>query len=373
MKKFISEATSYSIALIIALGIAYFFHMLATRFLGVSGYAEFSKYFGILIFLTIPTTTLQSFVAREVVQGKNCSGYIIKKLLYLLVPISIILIFLGNGYSAISLFIILYFLSIYRGILQGEFKKIKLSINLILEAVFRILLLLLLIKIFKFGYIGALLSFGIAYFLVFIPGLRFKYGNEKINLKPLISFIFASIIIFYPTSIILYLSSYSLSISQLSSFGIIILLSKFLIFISLALGMAYLPRAMNGERVKNLLISILSLFLVTIPFIFYPKFFTFFFPKFYSSYLIQYLPLSTISMLIMGISYLLMNYFWSKKKDWYLIIPGIIYITIQTFFSFSKNLNLQILGMIISSSTLLVLLISSRFLEDFLNKVHFVH
>ena len=372
VKKFISEATSYSAALMVALAIAYLFHILATRFLGIPGYAEFSKYFGILTFLIIPTNTIQSFVAREIVQGKNCSGYIMKKMIYILVPISIILLFLGNGYLVISLFIILYLLSIYRGLLQGEFKKLSLSLNLVLEAVFRISLLFVLIKIFNLGYIGALLSFGIAYFLVFIPGFKVKYGTEKIDLKPLISFIFASIIIFYPTSMTLYLSSYSLSDTLLSSFGIIILLSKFVIFVSLAIGMAYLPRAMKGDKIKNLLFSILALVIVSLPFVVYPKMFTVFFPKSYSTFLIDYLPLATVSMLLMGISYLIMNYFWSKKQDWYLIIPGIIYIILQTIFSFSKDLNLQIIGMLISSSILLILLFSSKFLKDFLNKIHFV-
>ncbi len=360
MKKILSETTLYTSSLLTALIIAYVFHMVATRFLGISGYAEFSRYFGILLFLTIPTTTIQSFVAREIARGKNCAGYIMKVLLYFLIPISLLFIFMGKGYLPISLFIFLYVLSIYRGILQGKFRKFSLSFNLIIEPVVRVIFLIIFLKI-GLGFVGALLAFGVGYLFALTPGIKTKYGKEKVNIKPILSFVFVSIIIFYPTSITLYIASNYLQTNEMSAFSLIILISKVLIFISLALGMAYLPRAVKGRR--SLLPSSLILIISSLPLIFFPKVATFFFPKFYSTYFIRYLPLASVSMLLIGISYLLINQLWSKGKDWIILIPGSIYIISQTIFSTSRSLNIQIYGLFISSLILLtILLISKGFL-----------
>ncbi len=369
MDKFIKETSMYTLALGSALLISYAFHILATRLLGVVGYGVFSKYFGLLTFLTLPTFLVQSYVAREIASGRNPTKRVLIDLMKVLIPIAILLPIFDFNFIFISVAIISYALYIYRGYLQGKHDSRTLSINLVLEPIFRVIFLLLLVYFFHIGFAGALLAFTLAYIVVLIPSYKIEWGSDKANLLSLLIFFVVSLAVTFPTSLGLTLASYSLSPVELSKYSVLILLSKLLVFISFSIGMAYLPLAVenyNNHRSskREFHISIYLLIAASFLFIIYPKFFTFFFPSDYSTAIITHLPILSISMLLIGISYIFMNKMWAERKDYFTLIPSSVFIAMQLYFLKTYNtLHLQSLGLLYSSITLLILTLLFNFVK----------
>ncbi len=364
--KFINESLYYSGALIGALLVSYFFHMIATRLLGISGYGLFSKYFGIFSFLTLPTFLVQSYVAREVALGKNPSKSVIIDVMKILIPIAIILPIFDINFVVVSTGIIAYFLYVYRGYLQGKhFKKI-LSLNIFFEAVVRVGFLILLVYFFKMNFYGAILAFTFTYIVMSLPSVKMPWGSDKSNLLSLFSFLVAAVTISLPTTIGLFMASYALPLTELSRYSVNILLSKILVFVAISLGMSFLPNSVeNKKEIKfNFKISLYTLLIFALILSVAPHLFAYLFPPEYSLAIIKYLPVFTLGMLLIGISYMLMNVLWAEREDKLIFLPNAIFILIYTYFVLiSHTIYSQAIGLLLSSTTLLASLILIKFLK----------
>ncbi len=369
MDGFIKETTMYTGSLGAALLISYAFHVLATRFLGVVGYGTFSKYFGLLSFLTLPTFLVQSYVAREIASGKNPMKSVLLDLMKILIPIAVILPLIDYNFAYVSVAIVAYAVYIYRGYLQGKHDSKTLSLNLLLEPIFRVGFLVLLVYFLNLSFGGALLSFTLAYLIVLLPGLKVKWGNDKSNLISLLIFIVVSVAISIPTTLGITLASNVLPPAELSQYSILLLLSKLMVFLSFSVGMAYLPLAVENnlkkkDSKKEFHISIYILIAAALIFIVFPQFFAFFFPEDYHDALVSYLPLFSVSMLLIGVSYIIINKMWAQRLDKYTLIPALIFIALEIYFTSTLNsLHAQAIGLFVSS----IILLSSTALINFLS------
>ncbi|WP_185981761.1 polysaccharide biosynthesis protein [Skermania sp. ID1734] len=127
----------------------YLLYVLASRWLGVSGYSEFASLLAAQLVLCVPALALQTVVAREVVRGQQlealrrltlrCAG-LVAVLAALLVPVLSVILHAGVLATAGALLAapVLVVLSGEQGLLQGSGRFRELAVLLALAGVGRI-------------------------------------------------------------------------------------------------------------------------------------------------------------------------------------------------------------------------------------------
>lgn len=184
--------------------LAYLFHIIVGRTLGAAEYGEFGALISLYFIIALPAGALSSAITKYTAKynankehnrigalrnslGKKAllSGFLIFITISIFsIPISKFLNI--HTFSVLIVGLTLIFsliLPINRGVLQGMKKFKILSANNILEALSRLILVLIFIFIgFKAN--GALLAYGFAYIIAFIlifPYIKETKSNEKID------------------------------------------------------------------------------------------------------------------------------------------------------------------------------------------------
>jgi len=178
-----------TIGIIISNIFAYFFHIIAGRFLGPSDYGTFGVLFYLLTLLSFPFNSLGTSVTKFSAEYYSKNEYnkigILKKKLFRIFffinsLLALIIIFLsgfisdylriGSKIGIIFVGLSLIFANLIildRGLLQGM-KKYKLySFNIIVESISRFIVLIIILFL-GFGVNGAILSYGFGYFVAFL-------------------------------------------------------------------------------------------------------------------------------------------------------------------------------------------------------------
>lgn len=201
--------------------LAYVFHIYAGRMLGPAEYGVFGALLSLLIIFALPAGAISSAITKfsakyNAEKNNNKIGILRKELskrVWIMGIIIAIIISIASSYIAdylnissrlpvIIVGITLIFsviLPVNRGILQGMKKFKILSFNNIIEAASRLIVLIILILLGT-GANGALLSYGLGYFIAFlfifpfITETRVK-KEERIEMKPVYHFIILVLVV----------------------------------------------------------------------------------------------------------------------------------------------------------------------------------
>src|SRR3989338_69740 len=201
-------------SIMIANVFAYIFHIFMARSLGPALYGEFGSLLAIFMILAVPVGTIQTVITKYIARfhSRNEDGKVgslifssIKKLFYyglfafifvsLLSPFIADFLHIDSSIPVIIVGLTVLFsviLPVNRGALQGLQKFNALAVNNVLEAVFRLLLGIVLV-VLGFGVNGALLAFGLGYFIAFLIAFvslkkYFDKRDGNINVKEIYKF-----------------------------------------------------------------------------------------------------------------------------------------------------------------------------------------
>lgn len=218
----LKNSTIVVIGIIISNILAYIFHIYVGRSLGPAEYGVFGALLALLTLLAMPAGAINSSVTKFTARfnadkEKGKIATLRKKMLkaviiYSIIVIAILIIFskyiadylqIPSLISVILIGILLFFsvlLYSNRGFLQGLKKFKSYSWNTIIESVSR-LILVVIILFMGFKVNGALLAYGLGYFIAFlfvfisIRETGIKNNKEKINKKQVYNYIILVFII----------------------------------------------------------------------------------------------------------------------------------------------------------------------------------
>ena len=219
----VKNSTILAVGIVVSNLLAYLFHFIAGRTLGPSEYGVFGALMALFLFTALPASALgfalSKFTSRFFAQNDLAKIAQLRARITLAVMIFSSLIFLlvilfswsiagflkiGSNIPVIVVGIMLIFaflLPVNRGVLQGMKKFRALSLNTIIEALSRLLLLILFLYL-GYGVNGALIAYGLAYFIAFL--MIFLYIKEtnlqtslagRLDLRPVYKFIFQVLIV----------------------------------------------------------------------------------------------------------------------------------------------------------------------------------
>ncbi len=203
--------------------LAYVFHFIAGRMLGPEDYGEFGALMALYLIVALPVASLayaiSKFTARFNTGNELGKIALLRKkmqndilifsclMLFLIIVFSKMISNFLNITSAVSIIIVGFtlvfalLLPVNNGILLGMKKFRALSMNAIIEAFARLVLLLVFLYL-GYSVNGAILAYGIAYFIAFL--WTFPYLKEirvaamsvdKIEVKPIYKFIFQVLLV----------------------------------------------------------------------------------------------------------------------------------------------------------------------------------
>jgi O-antigen/teichoic acid export membrane protein len=283
----IKNSTIIIIGVVISNLLAYIFHLVAGRILGPADYGVFGALMSLFLVIALPAGALSSAITKFTSQYNSDKNYskiahlrkdIQKKILIIgSILFTLILLFsnlitnylkIKSNTSVIIVGFTLIFaliLPINRGILQGMKKFKQYSINTIIEAGARLILLVILL-IIDTGVNGAVLSYGLAYFIAFLfvfPSIKEikinknieKQKSEKAEMKGIYKFIFLvlfvnlimQMIINVPTLLIKHYSS-----SEFTGYWTAALnIARLSLFITSAITLVMFPE-IAGEKDKKM-------------------------------------------------------------------------------------------------------------------------
>jgi len=297
-------------SIMIANVFAYLFHIFMARYLGPAGYGELGSLLAIFMILSVPVGTIQTVITKFVARfrAKEEHGKIgslmfssIKKLLTygvftflvvsLLSPFIASFLHIDSSIPVIIIGVTVLFsviLPINRGVLQGLQKFNSLALNNVLEAVFRLVIGVLLVLI-GFGVNGALIAFGLGYFGAFL--LAFfslkKYFNKRdsnINVKEIYRFtypvflavLFINLIVNIPTVFIKHF--YSSEFTGL--WNVSLTLARIILFVSSSISLVMFSKVSSLESSlekkkifrKSLGLVLISSLFISLVFFFFSEF-----------------------------------------------------------------------------------------------------
>jgi O-antigen/teichoic acid export membrane protein len=203
--------------------LAYVFHFISGRMLGPEDYGALGALMALFLLTALPASALgfalSKFTSRfysknefeKIAQLR--SRIVVAVLIFSIIILLVVILFsrsiadflkISSNIPVIVVGIMLAFaflLPVNRGVLQGMKKFQALSLNTIIEALSRLILLVLFLYL-GYSVIGALLAYGLAYFIAFlIIFLHIKETNlqtsfvERIDLRPVYKFIFQVLIV----------------------------------------------------------------------------------------------------------------------------------------------------------------------------------
>jgi|SRR3989344_7557852 len=269
------------ISVVIANIFAYIFHIYMARELGPASYGELGSLLAIFMILSVPVGVIQTVITKYIARfhSGNEEGKVgslifsaIKKLFYYglftFILISVLSPFIADFLhidSSIPVIIVGFtvlfsvILPVNRGALQGLQKFNALAINNVLEAVFRLLLGILLVVI-GFGVSGALLAFGLGYFLAFLIAFislqrYFDKRDNKIDVKEIYRFtlpvfltvLFINLLVNLPTVFIKHY--YSAEFTGL--WNVALTLARAILFVSSSISLVMFSKISSLENLKE--------------------------------------------------------------------------------------------------------------------------
>ena len=269
------------ISIMIANVFAYIFHIFMARSLGPALYGEFGSLLAIFMILAVPVGTIQTVITKYIARfhSKNEEGKVgslifssIRKLfiygLFAFILVSVLSPFIASFLKIDSstpviivgltvLFSVL--LPVNRGALQGLQKFNALAINNILESIFRLLLGVVLV-VFGFGVNGALLAFGLGYFIAFLIAFislkkYFNKRDNKIDVEEIYKFtlpvflavLFINLIVNLPTVFIKHF--YSSEFTGL--WNVALTLARIILFVSSSVSLVMFSKVSSLESLKE--------------------------------------------------------------------------------------------------------------------------
>jgi O-antigen/teichoic acid export membrane protein len=297
------ELIKGSLILVVAIGLYnffnYIFQMSMALMLGPADYGILATLMSVIYILAIPSEAIQTIISRYTskfnVQGeygktKDLLLKGIKKAIKISIGFFVIYliasIFISNWLKinfylfAIAGLIIFssFLLPINRGILQGRKKFKEMGMNLVTEAVIKIIFAIILVSVgFKvYGamagvVIGALTAFGLSFFLIkeVLKSKRKKEGFDNVyayNFPSLITI--TAIVLMYSIDIILAKRFFLPELA--GQYAFVSLIAKVILLTNLAVGKAMLPLASEhferGKETRGLLKkSFTMVLLISIP------------------------------------------------------------------------------------------------------------
>lgn len=279
----LKNSTIVIVGIIISSLLAYVFHFVAGRMLGPEDYGVFGALMALLVLFALPTVALGSaitkFTSRFYSENKLGHIAVLRKKIQkdVLVFSAVMLVFfvifsqfianflkINSNVPVIIVGISLVFtfiLPVNRGILQGMKKFQVLSWNAIIEAFSRLVLLVVFLYS-GFGVNGAILSYGLAYFIAFLwvfPYIKeTKEGitpAEKTDIKPIYRFIFHVLLINIILQFILNLPSLFIKHFYTSEFTgywtAAFNIARISLFITGAISLVMFPEIVGDKDNKN--------------------------------------------------------------------------------------------------------------------------
>ena len=265
-------------ASIIAGFLNYFFQVYVGRMLGPSDYGVYSSLVALLYIMSVPSSTIQTSVAKlvseynpEYEKIKYLLTHVFRKLT-LLALLASVLFMISSVYladylrinSGIYFFIlsILFFISflgpVLIGALQGLQMFIQMGINSVAGTFFKLVFGVALVYL-GFGVNGALLALVIGSFLAMLMALiplRFLKGSKEV--KSNISFFSTSMIVLFATiglaflpNVDLLLVKHYLSETDAGLYAAAALLGKIVMFVTAPIAMVMFPKATVMHNKNN--------------------------------------------------------------------------------------------------------------------------
>lgn len=264
-------------ASIIAGFLNYLFQLYVGRMLGPSDYGIYSSLVALLYIMSVPSSTIQTSVAKLVSDYSSDQGkikYLLKYVFWKLTVIAILvsaLFFISSIYIAdflrinskmyfflLSILLLISFLApVLIGALQGMQMFIQMGINSVAGTFFKLLSGILLVY-FGFGVNGALLALFIgsllALLIAFMP-LRFLKENKEVNGNiKLLTYsavvLLATIGLTFMTNADLLIVKHYLSDTEAGYYAAAALLGKMVLFATAPIAMVMFPKAtvMNNKN-----------------------------------------------------------------------------------------------------------------------------
>lgn len=209
------------IGLFIANLLAYVFQIYVGRSLGPAGYGVFGSLMALFLIIALPANSIGSAITkyaalhnsrkeyekigtlrREVSKRVWLFSILLFLIILLLSPFIADYLKINSNIPVIVVGFTLIFamiLPVNRGILQGMKKYKILSVNNVLEALSRLIIVVILIMLGT-GVDGAILAYGAGYFIAFLlvfPYIKETYNNkqDKMQMKPIYRYIMISLIV----------------------------------------------------------------------------------------------------------------------------------------------------------------------------------
>jgi len=407
-RKFAKELVLLFIAINIVNLSNYIYNIIMARMLGPAEFSLFASLISIFIILSSLISTIQTVTTKYISNFfaekdyKSISNFFFgsfKKITLICLIFSIFFILASkqialflNAASPIpiiilgSMVIISIFVSISRGTLQGIQNFSHLSLNLIIDAILRLVIGILLVYLgFKnSGAIGSSSISGfIAILISFIPlSFIFKNRNNKQDIKQDINFLevykytvpvlIASICVFILISLDLVLVKHFFNELNAGQYSAASTMGRIVIFIPGAIGLVMFPKVAEYHKKgldsinilkKSLFITLILCGGVTICYFLFPNFLIrIMFGKVYenSAYLIKFFG---IAMTFFALNNILISYNLSIEKFKF-IFPTIFFTILQIVFIcfFHDSLMQVILVLLFNSIVLFIVNLISTFL-----------
>ena len=288
---------------------AYLFHIFMARYLGPASYGELGSLLAIFMILSVPIGTIQTVITKHISRfhNRNEDGKVgslifssIKKLFYYglfaFILVSVLSPFIASFLkidSSIPVIIVGFtvlfsvLLPVNRGALQGLQKFNALAVNNVLEAVFRLLLGIVLV-FFGLGVNGALIAFGLGYFVAFLIAFislkkYFDKRDGNINVKEIYRFtlpvflavLFINLIVNLPTVFIKHYYTAEFT----GYWSVSLTLARIILFISGSTSTVMFSKISSSENIneikrifkQSLLYVAISSLLISLTFFFFSK------------------------------------------------------------------------------------------------------
>lgn len=252
-------------------GVNYLFHVFCSWYVSQQDYGQLNALLSILAILLVAGITFQTYTAKEVAQKgvtakriyKTAFLYIAVLTIIFLVLLEEIIIFTRSTHLSLALlfavFILNLFLSILRGIFQGEKQFFNLNMNFYIEDLGKVAFVLIFLPRFKsinVVLVGLVLGMAIG----IIHGIiQLKIGTLIVKgegtVSPIarrLSLIYLSnFFIYYYTSMDMVIFNYKLAESS-GIFAVVLRYSQIILFVSFSLITVFIPNlsALVKERSK---------------------------------------------------------------------------------------------------------------------------
>lgn len=250
-------------------GVNYFFHIFCSWYITQINYGTLNALLSILAILLVTGISFQTFTAKEVARkGVGAKRIYKTAFVYVGVISFFFLIFIGRISSftkgsrvalgiTFAIFLLNLFLSILRGIFQGEKQFLNLNINFYIEVLSKIVFLVIFLP--KFNRIEVvLLSVIFGMFTAMVHGIV-KLKIKKVVVrgegrivsvaKQTILIFLSNFFIYYFTSIDMIIVNYKLS-SVSGIYAVILRYSQIILFVSFSLITVFIP-ALSSEAIDR--------------------------------------------------------------------------------------------------------------------------